>query len=182
MSKCARAQRGAQDRDVYFAKRFPSPAAQKENRKKHYGNRTGAAAKGREKGNSVALFSTPVMTWLGSEPIRHKYEKRSPAPRRRGLRLARDGFYFIRKPSHRLALPLLLLRKRSRSARLFACKRAHNGSLSLPTFCGKSRCQRSLQLLKGWQRRPFFDPSVTRGFAARATSSKAGEACTAPSP
>jgi hypothetical protein len=91
-------------------------------------------------------------------------------------------FYFIRKPSHRLALPLILLRKRSRSARLFACKRAHNGSLSLPTFCGKSRCQRSLQLLKGWQRHPLFDPSVTRGFAARATSPKTGEACTAPSP
>ena len=97
MSKCARAQRGAQDRDAYFAKRFPSPAAQKENRKKHYGDRTGAAAKGREKGNSVALFSTPVMTWLGSEPIRHKYENRSPAPRRRGLRLARDGFLFHKK-------------------------------------------------------------------------------------
>ena len=29
-------------------------------------------------------------------------------------------------------------RKRSRSAHLFACKRAHNGSLSLPTFCGRS--------------------------------------------
>ena len=61
------------------------------------GDRTGAAAKGREKGNSVALFSTPVMTWLGSEPIRHKYEKRSTAPRRRGLRLARDGFLFHKK-------------------------------------------------------------------------------------
>ena len=27
-------------------------------------------------------------------------------------------------------------RKKSRSARLFACKRAHDGLLSLPTFCG----------------------------------------------
>ncbi len=61
------------------------------------GDRTGAAAKGRKKGNSVALFSTPVMTWHGSEPIRHKYENRSPAPRRRGLRLARDGFLFHKK-------------------------------------------------------------------------------------
>ena len=34
-------------------------------------------------------------------------------------------------------IPLLLLfRKRSRSRRLFACKRAHDGFGSLPTFCG----------------------------------------------
>ncbi len=33
-------------------------------------------------------------------------------------------------------MPLLLLfRKKSRSARLFACKRAHDGSRSLPAFC-----------------------------------------------
>ena len=32
-------------------------------------------------------------------------------------------------------------RKRSRSACLFACKRAHDGSLSLPTFCGKTKKQ-----------------------------------------
>ena len=31
---------------------------------------------------------------------------------------------------------LLLFRKKSRSARLLGCKRPHNGSLSLPTFCG----------------------------------------------
>ena len=29
---------------------------------------------------------------------------------------------------------------------------------------------------------PFYDPSVTHGFAARATSPKAGEACTALAP
>jgi hypothetical protein len=32
------------------------------------------------------------------------------------------------------------LRKKSRSVRLLACKRAHNGSLSLPTFCGQRAC------------------------------------------
>ena len=33
-------------------------------------------------------------------------------------------------------MPLLFLyRKKARSARLFACKRAHDGSLSLPPFC-----------------------------------------------
>ena len=31
---------------------------------------------------------------------------------------------------------LRLLRKKSRSVRLFVCKRTHDGSLSLPTFCG----------------------------------------------
>ena len=31
----------------------------------------------------------------------------------------------------------------SRSVRLFACKRAHNGSLSLPTFCGQVRYHHS---------------------------------------
>ena len=39
--------------------------------------------------------------------------------------------------SHRSFIPSrLLFRKKSRTAHLFACKRAHNGSLSLPTFCG----------------------------------------------
>jgi len=31
------------------------------------------------------------------------------------------------------------LRKRSRSVRLFICKRIHSGVLSLPTFCGFSQ-------------------------------------------
>ena len=38
-----------------------------------------------------------------------------------------------RKLTHSVAPPL---RKRPRSAHLFACKRAHDGSLSLPLFCG----------------------------------------------
>ena len=39
--------------------------------------------------------------------------------------------------SQSVLIPLLLLfRKRSRSRRLFACKRAHDGFGSLPTFCG----------------------------------------------
>ncbi|MCI6967263.1 hypothetical protein MR810_09110 [bacterium] len=36
-------------------------------------------------------------------------------------------------------MPLLLLfRKKSRWLRLFACKRAHDASAALPTFCGAS--------------------------------------------
>ena len=39
--------------------------------------------------------------------------------------------------SQSVLIPLLLLfRKRSRSRRLLACRRACDGSLSLPTFCG----------------------------------------------
>ena len=39
--------------------------------------------------------------------------------------------------SQSVLIPLLLLfRKRSRSRRLFACRRAHDGFGSLPTFCG----------------------------------------------
>ena len=42
-------------------------------------------------------------------------------------------FYIIKNQS---PAPLFLLfRKKSRSARLFGCKRPHDGSLSLPTFC-----------------------------------------------
>ena len=42
--------------------------------------------------------------------------------------------FFIQK-SHPPASLLLLFRKKSRSANLFGCKRPHDGSLSLPTFC-----------------------------------------------
>ena len=44
-------------------------------------------------------------------------------------------FAFGRKISHPPAPLLLLFRKKPRSTRLFGCKRPHDGSLSLPTFC-----------------------------------------------
>ena len=47
--------------------------------------------------------------------------------------LLRSDFSFKKNQSH--APSFLLFRKKARSARLFACKRAHNGSLSLPPFC-----------------------------------------------
>ena len=54
--------------------------------------------------------------------------------RRRKLRIACG----CGKP-RRLLTPLLLLSVKSHAAvRLFACKRAHNGSLLLPTFYGKN--------------------------------------------
>ena len=75
-------------------------------------------------------------------------EQRSPKPRAEGsspsapatssqalYRLRRFSFirYENRRCAHAAAPPF---RKRSRSAHLFACKRAHHGALSLPTFCG----------------------------------------------
>ena len=54
----------------------------------------------------------------------------SPRPRRNELRSFRF-FYSIKNQS---PSPLFLFRKKS--ACLFDCKRPHNGSLSLPTFCG----------------------------------------------
>ena len=47
--------------------------------------------------------------------------------------LLRSDFSLQKNPSH--APSFLLFRKKARSARLFACKRAHNGSQSLPPFC-----------------------------------------------
>ena len=43
---------------------------------------------------------------------------------------------FLLKSHLSLILSLLLFHNRSRSFRLFACKRAHDGFGSLPTFCG----------------------------------------------
>ena len=57
-----------------------------------------------------------------------------PQPRRRGLCIVRDDF-FIEKSSltHAVAPPL---RNRSRSSRLFGCKRPHDGFVSLPPCFG----------------------------------------------
>ena len=48
--------------------------------------------------------------------------------------LLRSDFSFRKKNQVR-APSFLLFRKKARSARLFACKRTHDGSLSLSTFC-----------------------------------------------
>ncbi len=47
--------------------------------------------------------------------------------------LLRSDFSLQKNQSH--APSFLLFRKKARSARLFACKRTHNGSQSLPPFC-----------------------------------------------
>ena len=85
---------------------------------------------------------------------------------------------------------LLLFRKRSRSRRLFACKRVHDGFGSLPTFCGdagqlhlfrstfpyRSKARFAPAFLRLCQRRPFLralvppfcatfpDPRISGGF------------------
>ncbi len=58
----------------------------------------------------------------------------SPAPRRRKHHIACGDFFT--KVTGALIPLRLLFRKKSRSARLFSCKRPHDGSLSLPIFCG----------------------------------------------
>ena len=55
--------------------------------------------------------------------------------------LLRSDFSMQKNQSH--APSFLLFRKKARSARLFACKRAHNGSQSIPPYC-EMRLRRSL--------------------------------------
>ena len=54
-------------------------------------------------------------------------------PRRSKLYIACSDFFQKSERAHAAAPPFC---KRSRSARLFGCKRPHDGLLSLPTFCG----------------------------------------------
>lgn len=58
----------------------------------------------------------------------------TPSPRRNGLRSI--PIFLCRKISHNTA-SFLLSRKNARSVHLFACKRTHDGSQSLPPFCEK---------------------------------------------
>ena len=69
---------------------------------------------------------------LGREAIRVRAP--SPAPRRSKLCIACSDFFQKSERAHAAAPPF---RKRSRSRRLFACKRAHDGFGSLPTFFGR---------------------------------------------
>ena len=61
---------------------------------------------------------------IGSSPIVPTTSERT---------LLRSDFSLQKNHSH--APSFLLFRKKARSARLFACKRAYDGSLSLPPFC-----------------------------------------------
>ena len=54
-------------------------------------------------------------------------------PRRSKLCIACSGFFQKSELTHAVAPPF---RKKSRLLRLFACKRAHNASAALLTFCG----------------------------------------------
>ena len=83
--------------------------------------------------------------------------------RRRGCRSVRDDassfrlicfFRFASSLARSVAAPL---RKRSRSVRLFAYKCAHDGSLSLSTFCGQLFGRRVLQGVKSAAHVAGFD-------------------------
>ena len=75
-----------------------------------------------------------------------------------GAKSALLRLIFFAKISRPPAPLLLLFRKKSRSAHLFGCKRPHNGSLSLPTFCEL----RELHSIS--QNRGFFAKPPVRSF------------------
>ena len=79
----------------------------------------------------ICRHSLTVKLRLPKPPLRVRLPL--PAPRRSKFRLFR---FFICIKNQSPAALLLLFRKRSRSRRLFACKRTHNAFGSLPTFCG----------------------------------------------
>ena len=72
-----------------------------------------------------------------------------PPPRRRKLPIACGDFFT--KVTDTLISLRLLFRKKSHSVHLLACKRARDGSLSLPTFCElrkfKFTCQKGKKYL-----------------------------------
>ena len=55
-------------------------------------------------------------------------------PRRHGLCIVRDGFFIENSSLTHAVVPPF--RNRSRSSRLFGCKRPHNGFVSLPLCFG----------------------------------------------
>ena len=76
-----------------------------------------------------------VTDFDGSNPSSPTTSEQSP--------LCSDFFFVFgkKKSSARALAPLF--RKRTRSARRFGCKRPHNGSRSLPPFCGRPRSKRT---------------------------------------
>lgn len=80
-------------------------------------------------------------------------------PRRNGLRSI--PIFLCRKISHNTA-SFLLSRKNARSVHLFACKRTHDGSQSLPPFCEKVPVAQMVQ--NGLRSIPIFLFSNNRLF------------------
>ena len=70
-----------------------------------------------------------------------------------GTSFACSDFYLHKNQS--LTTLFLLFHKKSRSARLFGCKRPYNDSLSLQTFCEFLRFLRFLLYLKKCQKAKF---------------------------
>ena len=69
---------------------------------------------------------------LGSNTV--PVQVRSPAPSRRVLYIVRDDFFIEKSSLTHAVAPSS--RNRSRSSRLFGCKRPHNGFVSLPPRFG----------------------------------------------
>ena len=91
--------------------------------------------------------------------------------------LLRSDFCIHKNRSH--APSFLLFRKKARSAHLFACKRAHDDSPSLPPFREDSACGAEITKLFGFSRlgrhcrlRFFIAQKLVAYFAARLLSHK----------
>ena len=84
------------------------------------------------------------------------------SPRRRLLRIVRNILWL--SLTHYATPPFP---QKSRSARLFGCKRPHDGSLSLPTFadCGQGQALslRGVGFLQNTINQPY-NPSASRSF------------------
>ena len=93
-----------------------------------------AAASRRPTSSSFVLYRSqqPLAVFCGLRTTARVV----PTARRRLLRIVRNSLWL--SLTHYAAPPFP---QKSRSARLFGCKRPHNGSLSLPTFavCGQGR-------------------------------------------
>ena len=79
------------------------------------------------------------------------------SPRRRLLRIVRNSLWL--SLTHYATPPFS---QKSRSARLFGCKRPHDGSLSLPTFavCGQWQALSEFYIKFNSCFRPIFEGAV----------------------
>ncbi len=93
--------------------------------------------------NTICLAVSPS---LKAQGIRNRSSSRT---------LYRSRRLFFEKSSltHAVAPPL---RKKSRLLRLFACKRAHDASAALPTFCGCAPAARAFKSLYEMPKKSFL--------------------------
>ena len=77
--------------------------------------------------------SDGMSAWFGTK--RPRVQISPLRPRRRGLCIVRDDFSFEKSSAHSRRRSSFSAKSHAR-LRLFTCKRAHDASATLPTFCG----------------------------------------------